>query len=139
MFFRVIFSILLAWRQRTHVVVPESWLLIKPLEQLMRKLWIWNHLVSHSLLRFKLSLPFFFSKNFLSLQPSNYGICLFITFYQDLFMQIMHIIVVCISIKKIIKTNNYFVLIGFWKINMYCFLMSRVNMQVLYCLKYPLD
>ena len=52
-------------------------------------------------------------------------------------MQIMHIIVV--SIKKIIRTNNYSVLIGFWKINIYCFLMSRVNMQVLYCLKYPLD
>lgn len=138
MFFRVIFSILLAWRQWTHVVVPESRLLINPWSS-MRKLWIWNHLVSHSLLRFKLSLPFFFLKNFLSLQPSNYGICLFITFYQDLFMQIMHIIVVYISIKKIIKTNNYFVLIGFWKINIYCFLMSRVNMQVLYCLKYPLD
>ena len=51
-------------------------------------------------------------------------------------MQIMYIIVVYISIKKIIETNNYF---GFWKINIYCFLMSRVNMQVLYCLKYPLD
>ena len=138
MFFRVIFSILLAWRQRTHVVVPESRLLIKPLEQ-YEEIVNLDHLVSHSLLRFKLSLPFFFLKNFLSLQPSNYGICLFITFYQDLFMQIMHIIVVCISIKKIIKTNNYFVLIGFWKINIYCFLMSRVNMQVLYYLKYPLD
>ena len=122
------------------MAVPESGLLIKPLEQYEEIVNLEPSCITQfKLLRFKLSLPFFFLKNFLSLQPCYYGICLFITFYQNLFMQIMHIIVVYISIKKIIKTNNYFVLIGFWKINICCFLTSRVNMQVLYCLKYPLD
>ena len=98
------------------MAVPESRLLIKPLEQYEEIVNLEPSCITE-FAQMKGVTSLYFSKKCLSLQPSNYGICLFITFYQNLFMQIMHIIVLYISIKKIIKTNNYFVLIGFWKIN----------------------